>query len=180
MSQPRQKPTTIPREPITDERGDRILAVGQYNRLGPIIGLPLSIFGLISSIYFLTSRRDTISQTMPLLDIIIFITSAYTLYYCSRELLYFRHRFLKLTTTRLYGHDGRKPFDFPLNDIRSVTEETKKSQFTGSNTSIVVKATRERSVRLEQLKDLTVLQQAIRQARERARDQIRESQPPVG
>jgi len=176
MSQSRPKPTTIPQEPIKDERGDRILAVGQYNRLGPIIGLPMSIVGMSMSVFFLMTRRDTLSQTMPLLDIIILVTSIYTFYYCARELLLFRHRRLVLTTTRLYGHDGRQPFDFPLNDIRSVTEETKKSQLTGVQTSIVIKATRERSVRLEQLKDLTTLQQVIRRAREQAREQARQIQ----
>lgn len=179
MSQSRTKAQTIPSEPSNDERGDRILAVGQYNRLGPIIGIPLSLIGIGTSAYFLISRRDTISQTLPLIDLMILATSIFAIFYCVRELLLFRHRAVTLTTARLFGHDGRKAFDYPLNDIRSVTEETTKSQLAGTQVSILVKATGERSVRLEQLKDLKVLQQAIREAREMARQRARESQPPI-
>lgn len=177
MSPSRSQPKTIPSEPIHDERGDRILAVGLYNRVGPLVGLPLALAGIAMSLFFIITRKDSISQTLPLIDLLILATSLYALYYCLRELLLLRKRALTLTTTRLYGHDGRSVFDYPLNDIRSVTEETKKSQMSGVQTFIVVKATQGRSVRLEQLKDLAILQRAIREAREQARQNLPPAAP---
>jgi hypothetical protein len=174
MNSAARKSLTIPSERINDERGDRILAIGQYNRLGLIIGLPLSLIGIVASIFFLITRGDTISQSMPFIDIIILATSSFAFYYCARELLLMRKRILILTTTRLYGHDGHNPFDFELNDIRSVSEEMTKSQIAGEQTHIIVKATGNRSVKLSQLKDIKLLQQAIREAREAAREAARE------
>lgn len=179
MSPSARKSKTIPAERNNDERGDRILAIGQYNLIGLIIGLPLSIVGIGASVYFLTTRSDTISQSFPMIDLMILATSIFALFYCSRELLLLRKRSLILTTTRLYGNDGRNDFDFDLNDIRSVTEESTKSMLAGEQTLLVVKATQNRSVRLNQLKDLKLLQQAIREAREKAREKTRESEQPV-
>ena len=164
-----KKPATIPSEPTFDPQGERIIAIGQYYRTAPWIGLPLGLIGIGMSIWFLSTRRDTISQSMPFLDLIILASSVYAIYYSVRELLLFRYRSVTLTASRLYGHDGRQAFDFPLNDIRSVSEEITKSIFAGTQVRLVVKAKGERLVRLEQLKEMPVLQQAIREAREKAR-----------
>lgn len=169
MSERKQKQNTIPAEPKFDQNGDRILAIGQYHRIAPWVGLPLGLIGLLSSIYFLITKSDNISQSMPILDVIILASSTYAIYYSIREILLFRYRTVTLTENRLFGHDGKNAFDFPLNDIRSVSEETVKSFFAGTQIFLVIKATPERMVRLEQLKDLKLLQQAIREAREKAR-----------
>lgn len=169
MSTSVKKKGTIPSEPSFDQNGERIIAVGQYNRLTPWVGLPLGLIGIGGSTYFLITRSDSLSQTMPILDVIILASSAYAIYYSIRELLLFRYRSVTLTATRLYGHDGRKAFDFPINDIRSVTEETTKSFLAGSQTQVVIKAKGEQLVKLEQLKEMKVLQQAIRETREKAR-----------
>jgi len=169
MNKPEKKQGTIPAEPIFDEQGEKIIAIGQYHRLAPWIGLPLGLIAAGSSAFFLLTRRDTVSQTMPFLDVLILVTGTYAVYYCIRELLLFRYRSVTLTASRLYGHDGRQPFDFPLNDIRSVTEETTKSMFTGTQTQLVIKAKGERLVKLEQLKELNILKTVIREAREKAR-----------
>jgi hypothetical protein len=172
VSDRKPKQMTILTEIRNDPNGERILAIGQYNRIGPWVGLPMGLIGLFSSIYFLRTKSDSISQTMPFLDIIILVSSIYAIYYSIRELMLFRHRAVTLTENRLYGHDGRQAFDLPLNEIRSVSEETTKSFFAGTQTFIVIKATKERLFRLEQLKDLKLLQQAIREAREKARHTV--------
>lgn len=169
MSRPVKDQGTIPPEPVFDSKGERIMAIGQYHRKTPWVGLFLGLIVMGSSIYFLITKRDVISQSLPWMDIVLLIGSIYTIYYSIRELMLFRFRSVTLTASRLYGHDGRAAFDMPLNDIRSVTEETTKSFFAGTQIFIVVKAKGDQSVKLEQLKEMKILEQAIQDAREKAR-----------
>lgn len=152
--------------------GERVLTTGEYHRMAAWVSLPIGIIGLVMALWFIISGTDTISQTMPFLDILMLVTSAYAIFFAIRELFLFRRRCLTLTAERVFGHDGRQPFDVPLLDIRSVTEETTRSLFVGSQTELVIQDRSGKTVRISQLKNRESLQITIRKARDQARETI--------
>lgn len=151
---------------------ERVLTTGEYHRMAAWVSLPIGVIGMVMALWFMISGTDTISQTMPFLDILMLVTSAYAIFFAIRELFLFRRRFLTLTVKRVFGHDGKQPFDMLLLDIRSVTEETTRSLFLGSQTELVIQGRNGNTVRLSQLKNRESLQLTIRQARDQARETV--------
>ena len=70
--------------------GERVLTIGEYHRMAAWVSLPIGIIGIIMALWFMIKGTDTITQTMPFLDILMLVTSAYAIYFALRELYFFQ------------------------------------------------------------------------------------------
>ncbi len=170
MSGKPTNPATDYKETSAENTGDRLLASGQFQRVAAWTSLSVGAIGISMAVWFLVKRQDLVSKNVPFFDILMLVTSAYAIFFGVRELVFYKKRALTLTASRVYGHDGRRPFDIPLLEVRSVSEETTRSFFLGAQTELVILHSSGRAVRMAQLKNRENLHLAIRQARDRARE----------